>query len=48
MKVKTVFVEDPAEAPTISTGLLALWIERLTPDQEDVRNLSLAGKKFMR
>ncbi len=37
----------PAEAPTISTGLLALWLERLTPDNEDLY-LSLAGQKFMR
>jgi hypothetical protein len=28
--------EKPAKPQTISTSQIALWLERLTPDQEDV------------
>ncbi len=36
-------LQKPPEIKTNSTGQLAIWLERLTPDQEDVSSNPLCG-----
>ena len=38
-----VVLQKPPEIKTNSTGQLAIWLERLTPDQEDVSSNPLRG-----
>jgi hypothetical protein len=36
--------EKPVEIRTMSTGWLALWLERLTPDQEDMSSVTVSDR----